>query len=55
MNNEIWLPLHARISFDARIALFKAMRMYIDAKFTDYKKFRTDSRVISVGEVQHPE
>lgn len=54
VNNEVWLPLHARISFDARIALFKAMRMDVDAQFSDYKKFRTDSRIISVGEVQHP-
>ena len=53
VNNEVWLPLHARISFDARIALFKSMRLDVDARFSDYKKFRTDTRVISVGEVQH--
>jgi hypothetical protein len=53
VNNEIWLPLHARISFDARVALVKSIRMDIDAKFSDYKKFRTDSKVISVEEVQH--
>lgn len=51
--NEIWLPLHAHITFDARVALFKAIRMDIDAKFSDYKKFRTDSKIISVQEVQH--
>lgn len=53
VNNEIWLPLHAHISFDARIALLKTMRLDIDAKFSDYKKFRTDSKIISVEEVQH--
>jgi hypothetical protein len=53
VNNEIWLPLHARISFDARVALVKSIRMDIEAKFSDYKKFRTDSKVISVEEVQH--
>jgi hypothetical protein len=53
INNEVWLPLHAHISFDARIALLKSMRLEIDAKFSDYKKFRTDSKVISVEEVQH--
>jgi hypothetical protein len=53
VNNEVWLPLHARISFDARVALVKSIRMDIDAKFSDYKKFRTDSKVISVEEVQH--
>lgn len=53
VNNEIWLPLHAHISFDARVALVKAMRMDIDAQFSDYKKFRTDSRIISVTEAEH--
>lgn len=53
VNNEAWLPLHAHISFDARIALLKSLRMDIDAEFTDYKKFRTDSKIISVQEVQH--
>jgi len=53
VNNEVWLPLHAHISFDARIALLKSMRMDIDAQFSDYKKFRADSKVISVEEVQH--
>ena len=53
VNNEVWLPLYARISFDARIALFKSMRLDVYARFSDYKKFRTDTRVMSVGEVQH--
>jgi hypothetical protein len=53
VNNEVWLPLYARISFDARIALFKSMRLDVYARFSDYKKFRADTRVMSVGEVQH--
>lgn len=53
VNNEIWLPLHANINFDARVALFKAIRLDIDAKFSDYRKFRTDSKVISVQEADH--
>jgi hypothetical protein len=50
VNNEAWLPRHAHISFDARIALFKSMRLEVDAQFSDYKKFRTDSKIISVEE-----
>jgi hypothetical protein len=53
VNNEIWLPLHATINFDARVALFKVIRLDIDAKFSDYKKFRADSKVISVQEAGH--
>lgn len=50
VNNEAWLPQHAHISFDARVALLKAIRLEVEAQFTDYKKFRTDSRIISVEE-----
>ncbi|HKT23382.1 MAG TPA: hypothetical protein VJR04_02190 [Terriglobales bacterium] len=53
VNNEVWLPLHARIGFDARVALVKPIRLDIDAVFSDYKKFRAESKIISVEEVQH--
>ena len=53
VNNEVWLPLHAHIGFDARVALVKPIRLDIDAVFSDYKKFRAESKIISVGEVQH--
>ena len=52
VNNEVWLPLHARIGFDARVALVKPIRLDIDAAFSDYKKFRAESKIISVEEVQ---
>jgi len=53
INNELWLTTHVHISFDARVALVKSIRMDIEAKIGDFKKFRTDSKVISVQEVQH--
>ena len=53
VNNEVWLPLHAHIGFDARVALVKPIRLDIDAVFSNYKKFRTESKIISVEEVQH--
>jgi hypothetical protein len=53
VNNEVWLPVHAHISFDARVALFKAIRLEVDATFSDYKKFRAESKIISVEEVKH--
>jgi hypothetical protein len=53
VNNEVWLPLHAHIGFDARVALVKPIRLDIDAVFSDYKKFRAESKIISVEEVQH--
>ena len=53
VNGEAWLPQHAHISFDARIALLKAIRLEVEAQFSDYKKFRTDSKIISVEEAPH--
>jgi len=53
VNNEVWLTLHAHIGFDARVALLKSIRLDIEAKFSDYKKFRSESKVISVQEAQH--
>ena len=52
VNNEAWLPFHAHISFDARVALVKAIRLDVDAQFSDYKKFRTDTKIMSVEEAQ---
>ena len=51
VNGEVWLPKHARIGFDARVALLKVIRLDVDATFSDYKKFRTESKIISVEEV----
>ena len=53
VNNEVWLPLHAHISLDARIALFKTMRLDVDVRFSEYRKFRSDAKIISVEEVKH--
>jgi hypothetical protein len=53
VNDEVWLPLHARINLDARVALFKTIRLDVDVTFSDYKKFRTDAKIISVEEVKH--
>ena len=53
VNNEVWFPVHAHINFDARVALLKAIRLDVDATFSDYRKFRSESKVISVQEVTH--
>ena len=53
VNHEAWLPQHAHISFDARVALLKSIRLEVEAQFSDYKKFRADSKIISVEEAPH--
>ena len=46
INDEIWLPASADIRADARL-LFKHYRDDIEMKFSGYKKFQTDSRLVT--------
>lgn len=46
INDEVWLPSHVHVSFDARLALVKSLRRAIDISFSDYRKFQSDSRIV---------
>lgn len=53
VNDEVWLPQHQAFQADARLALLKTFHFNVDTTFRDYKKFRTDAKVLGVvGEVQ---
>jgi hypothetical protein len=52
VNDEVWLPLYLTFKVDARIALLKGFKMDGEESFRDYKKFRTSSKIVGVGEVQ---
>jgi hypothetical protein len=52
VNDEVWLPKHVAAKVDARVALLKNFNMDIDVTYRDYKKFRTDAKIVGVGEVQ---
>ncbi len=52
VNDEVWLPLHVTYKIDARLGLVKGIDVEGDQTFSDYKKFRTSSRIVSVGEVR---
>jgi hypothetical protein len=54
VNDEVWLPQHINLKIDARVALLKEFNMGLDIGYRDYKKFRTDTRIISVGEANAP-
>jgi hypothetical protein len=54
MNDEIWLPQHLTFKFDARVALFKGYNIDGELTYRDYKKFRTSSKIVGIGEVQEP-
>ena len=52
VNDEVWLPKHLQLHFDARVALFKSYDEDVDQVYRDYKKFRTDTKITVVGETQ---
>jgi hypothetical protein len=51
VNDEVWLPQHVNVKVDARIALLKEYNVGLDIGFRDYKKFRADTKITSMGEV----
>lgn len=48
VNDEIWLPSWAVVRADARLALVKKMRAEFDVRYSDYRKFQTESRIEGV-------
>ena len=52
VNDEVWLPQHVTAKIDVRLALVKNVDVGLEQTYRDYKKFRTSSRIVSVGEVQ---
>lgn len=54
VNEEVWLPRYLTFKVDARIALLKGFNMDGEESFRDYKKFRTSSKIVGMGEVHEP-
>jgi hypothetical protein len=52
VNDEVWLPRHVAVNVDVRLALVKNFDIAEDVTYRDYKKFRSDSRVVPLGEGQ---
>jgi hypothetical protein len=42
------------VKVDVRVALLKDFDIEDDLTFRDYKKFRTDTKIVPIGEVQPP-
>ena len=47
VNGEVWMPRRTEVAFDARLAIFKKLNGEAEILFTDYKKFSSDSKVVS--------
>jgi hypothetical protein len=51
INDEVWLPQHINVKVDVRLALLKNFNVEDDITYRDYKKFRTDTKIVPLGEV----
>jgi hypothetical protein len=52
VNDEIWLPRVVRIAAAGRLFLVKRFGADIEFTFRDYRKFQSDSRIVSVEETK---
>jgi hypothetical protein len=52
VNDEVWLPQHIAVHVDVRLALLKNIDMDLDVAYKDYKKFRTQTRIVGMEEVK---
>jgi hypothetical protein len=55
VNDEVWLQQHVAVKVDARIALLKDLDIEVDVSDRDYKKFRTDTKIVPLGDLQPPQ
>src|SRR5713226_2890302 len=54
VNDEVWLPKHVSLKLDARLALLKGLNIDEDVTYRDYRKFRTDTRIVPEADIQNP-
>jgi hypothetical protein len=52
INDEVWLPRQLAFKIDVRLALLKNFNVEAQQSFRDYKKFRTDARIVGISEAQ---
>lgn len=50
VNDEVWLPGHVTFKLDARVALFKGYKVDGEQTYSDYKKFRTSTKIVGFAE-----
>ncbi len=47
MNDELWAAKHISLKASARLALLKRLDAEQELTFSDYRKFQSDSRIVS--------
>ncbi|HTG62211.1 MAG TPA: hypothetical protein VMG63_22750, partial [Terriglobia bacterium] len=49
VNDEVWLPKQVVFRLDAKLALLKNFTIEEQSTYRDYKKFRTDTKIVPAG------
>jgi hypothetical protein len=52
VNDEVWLPQHITVHVDAKLALLKSIDLDEDVTYKDYKKFKSQTRIVGMEEVK---
>ena len=53
VNNELlWMPARIKVEFDARLALLKKIRVDLQIDYSDFRKFQSESRVLTIEPVE---
>jgi len=52
VNDEVWLQRHVVVTADVRVALVKNFDVAMDITDRDYKKFRANTRIVPIGDLQ---
>ena len=52
VNNEVWLPRQVVVRLDAKLGLMKNIGMEEESTYRDYKKFRTDTKIVPLGKLE---
>lgn len=48
VNNEVWLPKRVHAEASARLALLRKLQAEVEITYSNYRKFQSDSRIVSV-------
>lgn len=52
VNDEVWLPREVSVKIDVRVALLKNLDVAADVTYRDYKKFRSEIKIVPVDDAQ---
>jgi hypothetical protein len=52
VNDEVWLPQHVAINADVRLALVKNFDVALDNTYSNYQKFRSETKIVTLGEAE---